>query len=66
METTKEATQRSTPGGGEEKRAGDIVDGISEESLGRTSRNMGHVRVTEGEVLVTGIVPGHASVRNDL
>ena len=66
METPKEARRRPAPGSGEEGRAGGTVGGVSRESLGRTSRDMGHIRKAEGEVLVVGIVPGRASVCNDL
>ena len=34
--------------------------------MGRTPRDMGHVRETEGEVLVAGTIPGRASVCDDL
>ena len=66
IEATEEGRQRPTPGSGEEGRARGIADGVSRESLGRTSRDMGHIREAEGEALVVGIVPGRALVCNDL
>ena len=34
--------------------------------MGRTLWNVGHVEEAEGEVLVAGDVPRHASIRDDL
>ena len=66
METPEEEGRHPAPSGGEEGGTGGVVGGLPRDSLGRTLRNMGHVREAKGEVLVARTVPGRASVRDDL
>ena len=56
LAASEEEERHTTSGGDEERRVDGALVGVSRKPLVRTPGNVGHIRETEGEVLVAGDV----------
>ena len=66
LAASEEAERRTTPTGDAERRSVGADGGVARDSLVGTSRDMGHVREDEGEVLVARDVHGRTSFRDEM